>query len=146
MYVCMSVCMGFCGAYNCYGLVRQVSGSITGRCQWVGYMSYSPLLNLRAEESCVLRYVKPPHRGYASRKQINSKILKIVIFSLFLLGTYWYVKVINLLVHRYYSINYQHIKKNVNLFSSIKMQRHAIYWNYLEYFTNMSQLCLDSTR
>ena len=31
-------------------------------------MSHSTLLDLRAVESCVIRHVKPPHYGEASRK------------------------------------------------------------------------------
>ena len=37
-------------------------------CQCVGYMSLSGLLGLRAEESRVIRHVKPPRCGEASRK------------------------------------------------------------------------------
>ena len=37
------------------------------QCQCVGYMSYSRLLDLRAEESRVLRHVNPQHYEEASR-------------------------------------------------------------------------------
>ena len=37
-------------------------------CQCVGYMSFSRLLDLRAEESRVVRHVKPPRYGEASKR------------------------------------------------------------------------------
>ena len=64
-YVCM---YGFYGAYNCYSLVRQLSGFITVSVSVSGNMSQSRMLDLRAEESCVTGHMKPPHCGEASRK------------------------------------------------------------------------------
>ena len=40
--------------------------------QCVRYMSFSGLLDLRAEESRVVRHVKPPRRGEASRRGIHA--------------------------------------------------------------------------
>ena len=62
--VCVCVCMyWFYGAYE-PGLVSQVSKSITVSVN----ASYSRLMDLRAEESRVLRQVKPPRCEEASRK------------------------------------------------------------------------------
>ena len=38
------------------------------QCQCVGYMSYSRMLDLRADESRLVRHVKPPRSGGASKK------------------------------------------------------------------------------
>ena len=68
--------MGFYGAYNYSGLVSQVSGFITVSVS-LSLLSVSvrrvlavisTLLDLGAEESRVLKYVKPPRCGEASRK------------------------------------------------------------------------------
>ena len=55
----------FYGAYNHSGIVRKVHYR---QCQCGGYISSSRLLDLRAEESRVIRHVKPLHCGEASRK------------------------------------------------------------------------------
>ena len=58
--LCVCVCLYvFYGAYNCSGLVSQ---------DLLLQMSYSRLLDLRSEESRVLRHVKPPRCGEATRK------------------------------------------------------------------------------
>ena len=58
--------MGFYGAYNYSDLVRQDSLlSVSGRRVLIGI---STLLVLTAEDSRVLRHVKPPRYGDASRK------------------------------------------------------------------------------
>ena len=55
------------GAYNYSGLVRQASGfsNVSVSVRWV-HVVLSTLLDLRAEESRVVRQVKPPRCGEAS--------------------------------------------------------------------------------
>ena len=65
LYVCIYV---FHGAYNYSGLVRQVSRFSNVSVSAWRYMSYSRLLELGAEQSRVVRHVKPPRCGEASRR------------------------------------------------------------------------------
>ena len=61
---CMFVCKGFM-APNCSGTCLRIQYF---QCQCAGHMTYSRLLDLKAEESRVLRHVKPPRYREASRK------------------------------------------------------------------------------
>ena len=62
--VCMYVCV-FMALITTLVLCAR-SQDLTMSCQCVGYMSFSGLLDLRAEESRVVRQVKPPRCGEAS--------------------------------------------------------------------------------
>ena len=57
------VCVCFHGAYNYSGLVRQVSGLVMSVSVRRVHVVLSTLLDLRAEESRVVRHVKPPRYG-----------------------------------------------------------------------------------
>ena len=58
LYVCMYVCMCFYGAYNCSGLVRQVSGFSTVSVNAKDTCRNLDSTGLRAEESRVQRRIK----------------------------------------------------------------------------------------
>ena len=66
-FVCLFVCMGFMALITTLVLCARSQDSVMS-CQCVGYMSFFGLLDLRAEESRVLRHVKPPRCGEESRR------------------------------------------------------------------------------
>ena len=61
-----NVCMGFRALLTAMVSIAR-SQNHQYQCQCVGYMSYSRLLDLRTEERRVLRLVKPPRCGKASK-------------------------------------------------------------------------------
>ena len=61
------MCMGFMALTTALVLCAR-SQDLVISCQCVGYMSLSGLLDLRAEESRIIRHVKPPRCGEASRR------------------------------------------------------------------------------